>query len=448
MRNSGPLVRALGGFFGSVLFPIISTATPITGTLQMSGGAVVLTTSAIKFSSPDVPTGGFMGLAGTPAAVKDISFVTQPINTPFLLQNFVTFGSNPNLIADLTFIDPGVAGQAQCAAAPAPGQRCTPAFAALVTPGNPLGLAPYTFLNTSTGGSTASIAFAGTVRDVSTGATAPMTGTYTMQFGQPFQSVLASFFTVGSASGAYSAQFTSSLGTFSVGAAASISTSGIDFQSSPLIGSQPAGAFLVEMGSAGSFTPLVSSTGHALDIAFLSQPLNIPFLYQNFLTFPSDPDITFDLTRIFLGVEGQAACAAAPAVGQACTPAFAALVTPSDPLGLSPLNLENLAGGGSAASFSIAGQMRRISTSETSPYSGVYTTQFDDPYQFLLAAMVTGGGLTGTYSATLTTPVADTAAVPEPTTLLLIGPAVIALYARRRQRVEGERSCRRCTSGV
>jgi hypothetical protein len=362
--------------------------------------------------------------------VNDISFGLQPINTPFLLQNFVTFGTNPNLRADLTFINIGVGGPV-CPAAPAVGQICTPASPALLTANNPFGWTPYTFLNTPGGGSTASIAFGGTVRDLSTGTAAPLTGTYTMQFGQPFQSVLSNMASGGTPSGAYSVEFSSPLGTFGIGAAASISMNGIDFQSAPLVGSLAAGTFLVETGSAGSFTSLVSGTGNALDIAFASQPPNAAFLDQSFLTFPSDPDIAFDLTRLYLG-GAPLACGVAPAIGQTCTPTFAGLVSASDPIGIAPFSLENLPGGGSLASFSVAGLMRRISTGETSPYTGVFTTQFDEPFQSLLATMATGGGVTGTYSATLVTPATGTA-VPEPATLLLLGPAVITLYARRKQ---------------
>ena len=173
--------------------------------------------------------------------------------------------------------------------------------------------------------------------------------------------------------------------------------------------------------------------GHSLNVSFAGQPPNTSFLYPNFLTFPSDPDIALNLTFLSLGVDPLAQCVAPPATGQLCTPAFASLVTPSNPLGLSPLNLENLPGGGSVASFAVAGQMLRISTGEISPYTGVYTTQFGVPYQFLLASMANGGSVTGTYSATFVTPVRDVP-VPEPATLVLTAPAVFALYRRRRRR--------------
>src|SRR4051812_5632159 len=52
-------------------------------------------------------TGAFVSVAGTPGTIKDLNFVSQPLNQPFLLSNFVTFTANPNLRLDVTFISLG-----------------------------------------------------------------------------------------------------------------------------------------------------------------------------------------------------------------------------------------------------------------------------------------------------------------------------------------------------
>src|SRR5207249_8268464 len=107
---------------------------------------------------------------------------------------------------DLTFLYPGVLGQAQCAAAPAPGQVCTPSIPALVTPANPLGLSPYNFTNTQTG-STLSFSVAGNARRISTGETSPFTGVFTEQFNVSFQAVEATLGAGGTVQNSYSATF-------------------------------------------------------------------------------------------------------------------------------------------------------------------------------------------------------------------------------------------------
>src|SRR5262249_30644923 len=113
---------------------------------------------------------------------------------------------SPDLVLDLQFVFLGVGGPAQCAAAPAPGQTCTPAIPALVTASNPLGLAPFSFMNTQTG-STLSLSLAGVARRVSTGATSPFGGVLTAQSPVPYQSVLTQLATTGAVTPSYSMSF-------------------------------------------------------------------------------------------------------------------------------------------------------------------------------------------------------------------------------------------------
>jgi hypothetical protein len=192
-----------------------------------------------------------------------------------------------------------------------------------------------------------------------------------------------------------------------------------------LTGSCPAnsGNFLVTPIPTGSFVPYNGDTGFLKNLSQASQPVGIPFLLSNFLTFnPAGtvvpPDIAFDLTFIFTGVSGQTACTLPAASGQTCTP-----IIPG--LGLSPFNLQNTQTG-STASFSVAGIARRISTGETSPFRGVFTAQFNDPYQTYLPTIVAGQSITNSYSATFR--------VPEPSsvTMLLGGLLLIGGLVHRK----------------
>lgn len=175
--------------------------------------------------------------------------------------------------------------------------------------------------------------------------------------------------------------------------------------------------------------------GYIHSLSEATTPAGGGFLLPNFIIFPSAPNIALDLNNIFLGVDSPAGCAASPAApGQMCTPQSAAFVTPQDPTGLSPLNLQNLNGGGSSASFSVAGITRNVATGETSPFNGLFTAQFTVPYQTLLATVLSGGTITNSYSATFTV----TAGVPEPGSifmmlggLLIVGGAGLGKLGRR-----------------
>lgn len=167
--------------------------------------------------------------------------------------------------------------------------------------------------------------------------------------------------------------------------------------------------------------------------SLVALPVNQLFLLPDFITFPALPDIALDLTFLFPGVSGQADCSAAPAPGQTCTPAFPALVNPSNPSGLSPYNLQNIPGG-FTASFAMAGIARRISTGETSNFQGNLTTQFVGSlpnYQTALGIIASGGTITNAYSATF-----SASAVPEPGTVsLAIGSLLLLVGAGMRRYV-------------
>ena len=195
----------------------------------------------------------------------------------------------------------------------------------------------------------------------------------------------------------------------------------------------------------GSFSIYANDTGfiHSLDNTV--QPLNTNFSLPDFLKFnPAGtvipPDISLELTFIFLGVNGQAQCGS-PAnpnqvPAQTCTPQIAALISANNPMGLSPFNLANTQTG-STASFDVGGIAHRLSTGETSIFRGEFSATFtstpnttDKSYQALLATLSTGGTISSTYSATFAATI-----IPEPgTTALVLGGLLVLAGTSFRRR--------------
>ena len=164
--------------------------------------------------------------------------------------------------------------------------------------------------------------------------------------------------------------------------------------------------------------------------------LATPTLFMSFAPAPGIGDISFFMQTVFAGVGNAANCGTVPAPGQTCTP-----ILPAGQ-GLSPLTFLNLPGGNGNSSVTIAAQGFARHASDApgfaaaSPLQYVFTGQFNQTFQTVLANFSANGSFTTTYSATVTaTPGPDTPPVPEPSTILFLCISSIALVIVSRRRL-------------
>lgn len=182
-------------------------------------------------------------------------------------------------------------------------------------------------------------------------------------------------------------------------------------------------------GSTGTFAQYNGTFGFIKNLSNSAQPLNTTFSLSNFITFVLNGNEVIDLSFIPLGTDTVSTTCAGLAH---CTPQLAALVTPTNPLGLSSFNLDQNATG-TAATFGVLGTIRDISGS-SAPISGTYTAQFNGqtPAGVLgLFAAAGPNGLNSTYSAQFTFNI-----VPEPMSFSLMGIGLVGLGLLRKRIVK------------
>lgn len=185
-----------------------------------------------------------------------------------------------------------------------------------------------------------------------------------------------------------------------------------------------AGDFTVS-GSTGTFAQYNNTFGQILDINNVLEPLNSNVALMNFITFDLNGNEKIELTFIPLGSDTQSATCAGV---QHCTPTNAALITPSNPGGVSAFNLDQSLTG-TSASFGVIGTLFD-SGGSTASIAGIFTAQFagETPQQVLSA--LSPNGIPSTYSANFNLTI-----TPEPTTIALMGAGLFALgLVRRRQK--------------
>jgi len=182
----------------------------------------------------------------------------------------------------------------------------------------------------------------------------------------------------------------------------------------------------------GSDLVTIGTAATVKDLNFVTLPLNQSFLLSSFVSFQANPSLKIDLTFINLGASPPSGCTAnPPAFGQTCTPIVPALVSPANPLGLSPYNFTNLTNA-STLQFVVDGIL--VNGAVSTPVHGVFTAQFTTSFQTILAGMAAGTSPTITsFSATFVTTTTP-ASVPEPTTMLLLGTGVVGIAAKVKKR--------------
>ncbi len=145
-------------------------------------------------------------------AITNLNNVNAPVGTllpgnGILFLTFTPYAAlpAPDIQLYLTLLFAGVGGSANCGAAPAPGQTCTP----ILPPG--AGLSAVTFLNTAGGNSSATVSANGRARRVSTNEFDDLLIVFSTTFNTPFQQVLSDFGTAGSLTQTYSGTFTATV---------------------------------------------------------------------------------------------------------------------------------------------------------------------------------------------------------------------------------------------
>lgn len=200
-------------FFSALLITLGSTVAHA-DQLFIQGVFTVTPTSVAFLPNGSFNVNGSNGifnaiLPGSMGTIAGLQFQgNAPLNQSFLLSPFATFMLNPGQRLDLTFINLGGLGSAGCTASPpAAGQGCTPTFPVLVSPANPLGVAPFNLFNNSVLSSTLSFTVQGNF--VSGATSTPFIGTFSVMLPNlNFQQVLSTWQAGGAVMAGYGATFT------------------------------------------------------------------------------------------------------------------------------------------------------------------------------------------------------------------------------------------------
>jgi hypothetical protein len=208
-------------------------------------------------------------------------------------------------------------------------------------------------------------------------------------------------------------------GTFGLAGDIFLSSSSINWASPQMV----AGEAVVTAPTAGSFAGLDGSTVSIDKWSASTEPVGTgTFTPQAFVSFPSATSLPgLLLDNVAPGIYGAGDCALAPAAGQTCSPPG------------SMLNFANVLTGASFGS-SLTFVLQGVTSNGDGTWSGVFTAQFNEPYQDELAALAEGTPIDTSFSAEFTVTSTRNGTVPEPATLSLFaaGLAAAGIAARRR----------------
>jgi hypothetical protein len=204
-------------------------------------------------------------------------------------------------------------------------------------------------------------------------------------------------------------------GSFNMSGTVTVTASTIDWNSdvSPFTSQM----FSLSSG-AGSFSG-VNGQNTIENLSIVSEPVGTSFPGVTFISFGASGLPALLLTEIYSGTGGTAGCSAAPAINETCTianPPFGSPFTFTDDPPPSALQ--------SDAKFVFSG----VTADGTADWTAIFTSQFSQSYQTVLAAFAPGGSgtVTNSYSGTVTfTPVPSS--VPEPGTIMLTGLGFVGL---------------------
>jgi PEP-CTERM motif len=176
---------------------------------------------------------------------------------------------------------------------------------------------------------------------------------------------------------------------------------------------------IIFLNGTGNFSVLSGTTGTIHDLNNAQQPVNSPFLLNNFLTSAVQPTWNFALTFIQPGSGTAAGCTTTE--GDICTPAG------------SPFTITNLTGGGSSVALTLLGTVSD-GVGPATGFVGTFTTQFADLNAAeILGIIATQGFVQSSHSASFTV-TAGPNVIPEPASLMLLGSGLLGMSWLRRVR--------------
>jgi len=188
-------------------------------------------------------------------------------------------------------------------------------------------------------------------------------------------------------------------------------------------------------GATGSFAGLDGTTVTTHDLNQGVEPVGVSFPDQPFIAFDAAPLLPIlEINFIYQGIYPSTNCGTLPAsVGQQCT-----VSTPTSPFNFVNNPPPAPLGPQATATFAFSGE----TSDHLSVWFGNFTSQFDVPFQTVLAAFAPGGSgsVTNTFSATIT--VTPNSGVPEPgpRTLTACGLGLVLFSAALRRRTTQRRS--------